>query len=194
MLQIFCDDSGTDRVSTPFCAVAGYVSTVDRWNHFSEQWQEELHREPGIRYFRAAEAESRKGEFWGWDSDARDAKMLRLALIIKANAIGGIGSFVSNKAYNAIVQGFLPDTLDDPYYLCFQRIVLGAVEIYREQAANEKIGFVFDRQGKHFERRASLIHGAWSDALESPIGGLLGGISFESDHDVMPLQAADMLA
>jgi hypothetical protein len=140
------------------------------------------------------EAESLRGQFGGWNSNSRDSKLLRFAAIIKGNVIGGLASFVSNKAYEAIVRQRLPETIDHPYWLCFQRIVLGAVEAYLVPADGGKIDFIFDGQGEGYERRAALLHHEWEEALATPFGTFLGKLSFHDDRDMVPLQAADMLA
>ena len=193
MLTVFMDDSGSD-LKPPFCVIAGYVSDPESWKRFSDDWQCELAANPPIRYLKMREAESLRGEFWGWDSVARERKLLRLAAIIKKHVIGGLGSFVSNRAYGSIVKGYLPSTIDHPYWLCFQRIVLDAALVYGQHADGGKVDFVFDGQGIGYERRATMMHQAWQDAANSPMEEMMGGIAFHDDKQILPLQAADMLA
>jgi len=194
MLTAFFDDSGTDG-SGPFCVLAGYISDVERWKAFSDAWDKELRTEPKIAHLKMVEAHNRRGPFWGWDNAARDQKVLRFAEIVNRHAIGGIASVVSHKAYRAAAKGFLPDTVDNPYWLCFQRVILETVRIYGHECDGGKINFVFDTQGEGFERRAALMHDGWRKIFAStPYGPLIGSMTFASDLDVLPLQAADLLA
>ena len=193
MLTAFFDDSGTDG-SGPFCVIAGYISDVERWKAFSDAWAGELQADPRISHLKMTEANNRRGPFWGWDIVARDRKIERLAEIISQYAIGGLASIVSHKAYLREAKGFLPDTIDNPYWLCFQRVILESARIYGHECAGGKINFVFDTQGEGYERRAALIHSGWEKAQSTAYQPLVGSITFASDLDILPLQAADLLA
>jgi hypothetical protein len=46
--------------------LAGYVSTVDKWDAFDALWIDALNTHPRIEYFKASEAESLKGQFAGF--------------------------------------------------------------------------------------------------------------------------------
>ncbi len=194
MLTAFIDDSGTDG-SGPFCVLAGYLSDVEQWKLFSDSWDIELRTEPKISHFKMAQAHSKRGPFWGWDNEARENKVAKLAKIVNQHAIGGIASIVSNKAYREEAKGCLPDTIDHPYWLCFEQIVMEAIRVYGHELNGGKINFVFDSQGEGYERRGGLVHAGWREVLtRTPYEHLLGSITFASDLDVLPLQAADLLA
>lgn len=195
MLKGYFDDSGTDQQSA-FCVIGGYISTVDCWKLFSEEWQNLLDEAPSIKYLKMREAESRRGEFWGWTPEARDQKLLAFANLIKKNAMIGLASIVSNQAYDELVRGGLPPTIDNPYWFCFQAVVIRAIEICGEAIREEggKIDFVFDSQGEGMQRRGLLLHDGWKKLLDVQFGDIIGGIDFHDDKDILPLQAADMFA
>ena len=194
MLTAFFDDSGTDG-NGPFCVLAGYISDVERWKAFSDAWDKELRTEPKIEQFKMSQAHSKRGPFWGWDNDARERKVIRLAEIVNQHAIAGIASIVSNKAYQEEAKGCLPDTIDHPYWLCFQQIIMETLRVHGDELGGGKINFVFDSQGQGYERRGALIHAGWREIFEAtPYANLLGSITFADDRDVLPLQAADLLA
>jgi hypothetical protein len=140
------------------------------------------------------EAESRRGEFWGCSKVERDRKVMLLAQVVKAHALYGLGSFVAHKPYNSIARGALPPTVDHPYWLCFQGVIGGLLNLYENGLKLEKTDFVFDGQGVGFERRAALMHGGWREMLDEIGGSLIGTLSFADDQKVPPLQAADLLA
>jgi Protein of unknown function (DUF3800) len=194
MLTAFFDDSGTDGQG-PFCALAGYVATADQWINFSDAWDIELRAEPKITYLKMSEANSKKGDFLGWDIEARDKKILLLTEIINRHVIGGMACIISHKAYNAAGKNYLPDTINNPYWMCFQKAVIETIQIYGHEQGGGKINFVFDTQGIGYERRAAMIHDGLRKTLASSgFGSLLGSLTFASDRDLLPLQAADLLA
>jgi hypothetical protein len=53
VLRGYYDDSGTDQQSA-FCVVGGYLSTVDSWNLFAQEWLEVLEADPKIKYSKNA--------------------------------------------------------------------------------------------------------------------------------------------
>gem|GEM_PF-3775742 len=103
---------------------------------------------------------------------------MTLAQVVKDHALYGLGSFVAHKAYNSIARGALPPTVDHPYWLCFQGVIGGLLNLYENGLKFEKTDFVFDGQGVGFERRAALMHGGWREMLEEIGGSLIGTLSF----------------
>src|SRR5712692_3495007 len=86
-LQAYFDDSGSHKKSTVF-VLAGFISTVDRWKAFSDEWKVKLDEYPGVQYFKMSEAVSLRGEFLrGWTSSLRDQRVLELCEIIKKHAL-----------------------------------------------------------------------------------------------------------
>ncbi len=194
MLTIFLDDSGTDGKGD-ICVLAGYIATVERWKAFSDAWDAELQAEPKITHLKMSDANGRHGQFRGWDDTVRDRKLERLIEIINRHVLGGIASLVGHKAYRSAAKGYLPETVDHPYWLCFNQIIHKTLEHYGQDYPNEKINFVFDTQGKGFERRAGFMTDYARQLYEaSPRGDQFGMLSFASDRDMLPLQAADLLA
>jgi hypothetical protein len=195
ILTAFSDDSGSDG-TTPFFVLAGYVAEVERWNAFSEDWGMMLERQPRIEYFKMREAESRRGQFGGWSIEQAVAKQIQLAECIKRHARFGIGSFVSHRAYNAIMRDRLPPTCDSPYWLCFMEIVQGLINVSVDSEV-QKVNFVFDTQGEGYERRGKMSFGGLREIFQEmgiPHKDIIGSISYDDDRNVLPLQAADMLA
>ena len=191
-LKIFCDDSGSD--GGEFCVVGGYLFDDDAAMRFSEAWQKVLKEAPAIKYFKMKEAESRRGEFWGFTEPDRDEKVMSLAEVVKAHALYGLGSFISHKAYDSIARGYLPPTVDHPYWFCFQGIIGGVLHLYENELPLEKTDFVFDSQGVGYERRGTLMHDGWKQMMLEVGDALIGSITFADDKQVLPLQAADLLA
>lgn len=69
MLSAFYDESGTDRSKASALTVAGYVSTVEKWNNFEIEWLK-LRDDEGYEYFHMTDLENLKGQFSrekGWN-------------------------------------------------------------------------------------------------------------------------------
>src|SRR5207253_462040 len=112
------------------------------------------------------------GPFHGWDVEARDAKVARLAAITNQHVVGGVACIISNNVYRTHAKGCLPGPIDNPYWLCFQKIVLETVHAFGPAG---KINFVFDEQGEGYERRAAMIHAGWREMFDSTTyGGRIG--------------------
>lgn len=185
MLTVFCDDSGSNY-KTPFCVVAGYVATAEQWMEFSDEWAQLLGRSK-LKYLKMSEARSLNGQFLGWCAKERDAQLIRFAEAIYRHLNQGVGSFVSNESYKYHVKGQLPRTVDHPYFLCRLGMVNAIIA-----GAEEKVDFVFDRQGEGYERRVAQMHAALTENVLG-LGDRIGTLSFANSRDVVPLQAADML-
>jgi hypothetical protein len=89
MLQAYMDESYS--YGPDVYAVAGFVSTAERWAAFSNEWQQLLAMTPRIRRFKMSEAMSLHGEFDGWRAEARDEKLQLLMGAIGEHTILGVG-------------------------------------------------------------------------------------------------------
>ncbi len=198
MLNCFIDDSGSDPKSThrgPVFVLAGYVSTVERWKTFSDEWEMALKSGPKtLEYFKSTEAESRKrGQFDGWSTQERDAKLEELADVLIRNAMFGISAVLSWESYTS-VQSEYPAHYLNPYALLYHAAISITVRRMRRLQIEDKIEFVFDEQGRDGVR-ASESYRLAKDDLPKDIRKYVSGLPIHrADSDFPPLQAADMAA
>jgi hypothetical protein len=73
----YLDESGTHG-DGEWVAVAGWLSTPERWAEFEREWLTAL-SDFGISRFHMVEFAHRKGEFASWSEDERRANFARLA-------------------------------------------------------------------------------------------------------------------
>ncbi len=179
---------------SPRCVLAGYIIPGPSVDAFSNAWRDALNEAPAIDYFKMKEAESRRGQFWGFSEFERNHKVEALVHVVKAYALCGVGSFVSHKAYDAIARKALPPTVDHPYWLCFHGVIATVLHLYEEELPLHKIDFVLDTQGVGFERRGTMMHENMRELIPEIAEALFGSIGFADDKAVLPLQAADLLA
>ena len=195
-LQAFADDSAAESGDKRLF-LAGYISTVERWIRFSRAWQAELRRTPAIAYLKMSEAAGKTGQFERWSESDRNVKLLSLANIISDHAPWFIYCSVSRTEYNRILAPIAPRPFKNPYFSCFWGVISLAGRVRQEFAADDgpSIDFVFDEQGG-MGREAVMWYG-WlkEDQSDLVIKRSLGATPiFRDDKDVLPLQAADMLA
>ncbi|WP_298261141.1 DUF3800 domain-containing protein [Bradyrhizobium sp.] len=200
MLQAHIDDSGWDGKS-PVFVLAGYVSTTERWQTFSEEWQHVLSQEKprALATFKmkhAVQLKNRKSPFYGWSEKDRDNRLVELTKVIKRNVMHGFISVVPIEPYQRIMTGkFNLEALDRPYFLSFFGVMTALLHLTKHLYASDKIEFIFDTQDnesrcvlmKEYERFISLAPNGMKELAS-------GFPRFQKDEDTLPLQAADMIA
>lgn len=191
MLQAYFDDSVCSRKKRLF--LAGFVSTAESWMRFSDEWAEELQRAPSINYFHMVEAGQFRDEFKGWDRADRDAKVLRLAKIIAKHQLFSLHSSINEPAAKRIYKKIAPYPFHDPYYSVFLNVIGNTIILADRMGYKGKIKFIFDeKQG--FLQTAKFFETHIRETRPDYASRIAGTPSFEDDKDVMPLQAADLLA
>lgn len=198
MLTGFIDDSGSDGTGNkgqgPVFILAGYVSSVDRWNHFSDEWAAALVSGPRpLRYFKMREANSLKDQFDGWTEPERDAKLKELARIVKNNAMFGVNAVLWWKEYQAIQAQYQKYQVD-PYILLFNYVMSSSVTHIMGLNIEDKIKFIFDEQGDAGDRAIESFRQAQHRIPPVMLQYLAGPPTQESEMDFPPLQSADMIA
>ncbi len=197
MLRAFVDDSRGHNLPKVFI-LAGYISTVERWAAFSDEWQRALEMPPRLKYFKYREALSQKGQFYRWSQSAAIERIVIFRHIVE--------DFVQAE----VAVGFLIDTYQaaykslgrkhqNPYYFAQAQLIFQtARNLEKLGLKREPIDFVFDNQ--MHEKAKALEAFDWAKLRAQPEPpDLLTNIirnppSFADDEAVLPLQAADMIA
>jgi len=79
------------------------------------------------------------------------------------------------------------------YLLCFSTVVLGALRLAENKLGSDKLEFVFDRQDD-LRHRAGLMFDEIRRLMPPELMRRVKDPRFEESHEIMPLQAADLLA
>jgi hypothetical protein len=192
MLQGYIDDSGSHDEN--LFVLAGYVLPAEQWATFSDQWSICLRKEPQIRCFKMADAEYGDGYFTGMREEFRRLKIRELSEVITAHKPMGLSCSLRWDDYKRILRGRIPSDMDNPYVLLFWGILRLMHEWQRHLGGYHKVDFDFDEQG------ADAIQAVkWYPEIKArvpePYKSMLGRTpTFLDDEEVVPLQAADMLA
>jgi hypothetical protein len=190
MLKVFADDSGSGGDSKWF-VLGGYLASAEAWIAFEPQWSAALADGRPIEYFKASEAESRKGQFEGFSVDERNAKIDTLIAVIVKHARQAVYVRVRQEHYDEIIKGSVPPAWDSPYYYLFMTLMTCCTAVERQYGSGSPIRFIFDTH----QTLASRSENMYSKLRNIPqFAGSVSGVQFEDEKQFLPLQSADLLA
>jgi Protein of unknown function (DUF3800) len=201
MLKAFVDDSGSaNDQHQRYFVLAGYVLPVLHWETFADEWSAELKNAPRITAFKMYNADHGGGYFEGMAAEFRKCKVNDLAQLIHRFDPMGMACHIRWVDYQSIVAGKVHKKLDNPYAILFYQIMRLIHEwqidgkAKRPEREYQRVDFVFDDQAdKGF--KALQWYGPLKANMREPYSKMLGATPiFESDEDMVPLQAADLLA
>ncbi len=190
VLRAFIDDSGSGGDSTWY-VLAGYLGTAEGWDSFDSQWTQVLHGDPYVEYFKASEAESLRGPWFGISKEQRDAKIDALIEVIGRCATRSLCVRLRQRDYDEIIKGNLPPLWDNPYYFLFTMAVGAAINIERIDGDSDYVDFVFDEDGQH-KKQFNLMLPPLSQ-MDVLYGKFVNAVR-RDEKKFLPLQAADLLA
>ena len=199
MLKCFFDDSGSDPQSDGVFVLAGYLMPEPWWEDFAEKWYAQLQRDYRIGYCRMADAHAGEGEFAGMDSIFRQRKVKDLALVVRECSPLAISAQMSWKDYSVAVTGKVPGILENPYAVLFFDLLSGVSHlqamVYKVTKSHyPPIEFVFDVQNEA-EAKCAEWYRELRKIVPEPHRSIIANTpSFKDDRNLVPLQAADMLA
>jgi hypothetical protein len=199
MLKCFVDDSGSHPRPDGKYVLAGYIMQEPRWEDFAEKWQAKLDQDPKIDYFHMADAHSGDGPFRDIRLEFREFKVAALANVIRDVFPPALAFFMSWESYNRIIRGKVDPRLDNPYAVLFFKIMAGVSEIQKRYDAAGGFGFhpvdfIFDNQGVAGLQCLDWYY-ALRDRVPEPDRTIIANDpQFKDDRQLLPLQAADMLA
>ena len=200
MLQAFIDDSGNDGKS-PIFVLAGYLSSVEKWEAFTADWERVLKPESGkqLEVLKMADVfrnRIRGSRYYGWDNDERDERLKSFVKVINRHAMHGIISVVPIEPYSRLFKGkFSTLPLDRPYFLSFFGVMVQLFKINHHLKLGDKVDFIFDTQDSENIPRLMEEYDRFISIAPPEVKAMSSGYpGFKRDEDVTPLQAADMLA
>jgi len=161
------------------------VANPDRWEKFSDEWQERLDVAPW-NVFKMAEVWDRGG-----DQSMECAKWHYYT--IRDHVQGGIAVAIPIKPLEAAANDFDLPQLKNPYIWGIKGMINFTAQFQREWGLHEPVDFIFDERNEEREVRAAWdIYVATIPPLERQVTGRKP--MFEDDEHVLPLQGADMWA
>lgn len=205
MFRAFIDDTGNDPQEFAF-NFGAWVARVDDWERFSEEWMSTLQVDPPIKYFRHHEAKSQSGQFENWSQNACDQKILSLAKVIGRRSVDEVYGIITG-IRNEIITSIISKAVEHPkvvrsvihasrpYDWCFHSIVSLVVQRQLELSCTAKVDFIFDKGDPAFHDCSKIFREIKNDPkFPEEKRAILGTFVEGDDKEIMPLQAADLLA
>lgn len=204
MLSAYFDESGTDQKKHKLLTLAGYLSTVERWEKFDVEWQALLNSE-GLKYSHAVDMAHFRCQFErekGWNETRRRSFEERAHKIIKDNIMKAFDVSLFWEDYLLLIPFFKGEAKDvPPAYACLVNMMLLMVGKWtRENKRFEPIHYVFER-GVDAQGWVSETYANASTDIEAGGAFHFASLSFAEGkkgiNGIPPLtqlQAADMHA
>ncbi len=169
---------------------SGYVSRMDWWEQFSEDWQVLLDESPRLPYFKMREAV--KGFGGIMKQGAANVRICKFLELMKLAVHVSISCVIPVALYNRVVKGKVHAEWDDPYFLAIFDVIMKFIDPgHLEGPDGDVVEFVFDdnprlaaRVPQWYQLTRSLLHDKDRERI---------GVSpkFENDIKFLPLQAGD---
>jgi uncharacterized protein DUF3800 len=191
-MTAYFDESGTHKGS-PVIIVAGCLSTNEQWAKFSEEWRAVLKRY-GLDYFRMSQFENRKGPFKSLTDSDRHRLLEQLIGFIKIRQRIGIGIKLKVADYYEVGRDFPFLFHKQPYAFCAMQCQIQLRLWAERNQHNEPIAYVYESGADYTGQILSAYDFARKIAPQLGDALRLGSLSFGSKYDLLPLQAADVLA
>ena len=195
MLKAFIDDSSIG--TPPVYVLAGWFASDEQWVKFSNEWDAVLRMSPRIRYFKHVDAVSFNGEFSGMSVESRDEKCRLLVNVIEDNGLIGISSIMPHVIFEQYFGRSEIKEITTPYFPMVFSLIGKLIETAFARGIREPIHLVFDVQPG--SNAMGYVQSAWELFKEKAPECMSSLISpnppsYQSDTDVVALQAADLHA
>jgi hypothetical protein len=194
MLRAYFDESGTGQ--PPVFTLGGFIASSEQWAKFTDAWQTVLDMPLKLDYFKLDDAIHFKGPFSGWSVERRNERILLLNDVIAEHVATGfcftfnLEDFEIFFKNNVLVQW----PYNSVYYFGVMSLILSLGDNRRSMGIDSPIQLIFDDGVKE----KSFLQGMWdyarSDTEWADRMNTIGSPYFLDDKQVLPLQAADMMA
>jgi hypothetical protein len=207
-LTLYADESGhADDPLLYYAGMAGFVAEAGAWEVFEGEWKELL-RIAGVNELHMRHFVHSEGEFTKWKGKEHEPErqmfLGRAIEIIKNARPVPIGAVVSLRDFESLTESQRISFLD-PYYVAFQACTSGAAlqAIYEDK--DERVAMVYSynkefgtgRPGEVYSvDQAGRAEQLWH-AMKRSHGrhcARMGSYGSSTPREMMPLQAADLLA
>jgi hypothetical protein len=179
MIAAYFDETGIHDQS-PFAAVCGLVGSTIEWARLELPWRKILARH-GVTHFHSSAMPTK---------EIRDSLAYALVDEIAKRDFDVVIAAVAKQDWDRCVSPDNKQRFQTPYHFCFEFMLHKLNTLSIERARREPIAAVF-ADHPSYRLRAEQIHAEYHHSSNYPN---VGSLTFGSPRDVIPLQAADLLA
>jgi len=205
-LRGFFDESDTQEPGDKqVFMLGGWVTSVETWDRFSDDWDKTLRTPPAVYYFKHNEAKGQSGQFEGWPVSDADAKIMALARVIDKHLDADRHDYGFITGMKPELLRFLyrnsPATMRQirtvmrittPYHFCFFNVTACIAQHELELRRASPVDFVFDEGSGDFLECSAVVR-EMKPLMQPNLASLIGTITEGDDKELAPLQAADLL-
>ena len=190
------DESGVDPGTTgksksdmPIILVGGYMAHVREWTSFEKQWKSALD-EHGIDYFHMVAFANNQYPYRRWPQEKIDSLISSLLAAIKRFPRLRFSCSIEVDDYMEVVKAdnIGREDIVRAYHLCARKCIEHVSDLARAAGHAKKILHIFDKGNSAWSSFEATFTQKMLDSLN-----ILNPIT-QSKIDVIPLQAADILA
>ncbi len=196
-LAFYGDESGTSR-DNRVATVAGYLGQVGEWRRFEREWRKVCGKYD-VKIVHRADLETWHGEFTaerGWNPARRTSFLGELQPIIKSCTKVAVGSAVIKEDWEEVMPEWLTRFFGGTYGWCAHECIVAVRKWCERPSARSRtsrpVCWAFER-GAEGQHQVEAMFAELSNISELKAAFRIGALSFP-DKDVVPLQAADLLA
>ncbi len=194
MFRAFFDESGNDRSRNKVLVMGGFVGHVDEWLEVADAWDDCLHQHPRIEYFKHYECQSLGGQFWQFNREQADKKMLDLAAVIAGFDLQGLCAIVPHVLgdidKNARKYAQQAARVYDWGFITATKMTIQWME---PQPDGEMVDFIFDEHSA-LEANIQNLNANKRDPFLNDYMRHAGTCTPGKDQEIAALQMADLLA
>jgi hypothetical protein len=194
MLSAYFDESGTHK-QAPIIVIAGWIAGDKEWIKFSNKWQAVLTKY-NLPYFHMSEWEGGHGLYKNMTEKEKRLLIDRLTTIIKKHASIGIFGAFHRSTYDEVLREIYGDDYKNkfvkPYGVCAMRCIETTRRWMTSKSLDGPLAYVFETGARY----SGQFFEAFKAMQKIPRLKRMypGGMSFYDKRDMLPLQAADILA
>jgi hypothetical protein len=194
MLTMYIDESYSHPPKPLIYTIAGYLSQDWRWRTFESEWNGALSAE-GLDYFHMVELAQGKHTYAKWEEKKRRKFLRKLHRIIHKHTLADFAISVVVADYDQVITPDIREGFGEPHV--FATIgCLKAVSLWlnkRRLAKRERIVYVFEKGSIHDSNLQQLFDRYVKDDKQRQTYRI-EDCAFHDKKELMPLQAADVLA
>jgi hypothetical protein len=188
----YFDESGSDA-GNEYYIVAGFVSTVEKWDRFDGDWKAVL-RQFKVSSFHAHEFDNGRrgfGPYKDWDEERRRDFMGKLLGIIVRRTHKSFGTATHKKSLDIVLgNSDIKRYYGGPFSVSFFNTVHAVSEYRKKHYPSTPIVHIFDEGNS---REGAILQAAKTIRLQKG-DTMIEDIRPGNDETITPLQAADLLA